>query len=120
MIVIIRHCEKGVAYPNPFNSAVRISVETLHATSLRIEIFDINGRMVAELSPRNCICNFDPLIKGVSENDNSPLNRGDVPKGQGGFLRGNPTNPSAPAFISCVQQHRNRRLRLSARNGWCI
>ena len=36
-------------YPNPFNSAVRISVETLHATSLQIEVFDINGRMVAEI-----------------------------------------------------------------------
>jgi len=37
------------AYPNPFNSAVRISVETLHATSLRIEIFDLAGRRVAQL-----------------------------------------------------------------------
>ena len=37
------------AYPNPFNSAVTIFVETLHATSLQIEIFDIVGRYVAQL-----------------------------------------------------------------------
>ena len=37
------------AFPNPFNSAVTIFVETLHATSLRIEIFDIAGRRVAQL-----------------------------------------------------------------------
>ncbi|MCD6502380.1 T9SS type A sorting domain-containing protein [bacterium] len=36
-------------YPNPFNSAVRISVGAGLAPS-RIEIFDINGRMVDEIS----------------------------------------------------------------------
>jgi len=38
------------AHPNPFNSAVRISVETQNLASLQIEIFDVNGRMVDNLS----------------------------------------------------------------------
>jgi len=42
------------AHPNPFNSAVKInidlpSVETQDFASLQIEIFDLNGRMVAQL-----------------------------------------------------------------------
>jgi len=37
------------AYPNPFNSAVSISVETQNLASLQIEIFDLAGRRVAEL-----------------------------------------------------------------------
>jgi len=40
-------------FPNPFNSAVVISVETLHATSLHIEIFDINGRLIKRLGITN-------------------------------------------------------------------
>jgi len=36
-------------HPNPFNSAVRIYVETQNLASLQIEIFDINGRRVAQL-----------------------------------------------------------------------
>ena len=40
------------AYPNPFNSAVRISVDchSRENGNPEIEIFDINGRMVADLS----------------------------------------------------------------------
>ena len=37
------------AYPNPFNSAVVISVGAIHELPLQIEIFDINGRLVAEI-----------------------------------------------------------------------
>ena len=37
------------AYPNPFNSAVVISVETQDFASLQIEVFDINGRIVANI-----------------------------------------------------------------------
>jgi hypothetical protein len=51
---------------------------------------DIFGRIVAELSPRNCIRNSDPLIKGVPENDNSPLNKGGCPEGTGGILTWQP------------------------------
>ena len=41
------------AYPNPFNSAVRIIVDSRSESAERLstlEIFDINGRMVAEIS----------------------------------------------------------------------
>jgi len=42
------------AYPNPFNSSVKIvvdtPVETQNLASLQIEIFDVNGRMVDNLS----------------------------------------------------------------------
>jgi len=37
-------------YPNPFNSAVNISVGAIHELPLQIEIFDINGRMVYEMA----------------------------------------------------------------------
>jgi hypothetical protein len=86
------------AYPNPFNSAVTISVcqagtsdlPVGQASAPEIEIFDIAGRRVAELSPRNCIRNSDPLIKGVPDNDNSPLNKGGCPEGTGGILTWQP------------------------------
>ncbi len=34
------------AYPNPFNSAVRITVGAIHELPLQIEIFDVNGKRV--------------------------------------------------------------------------
>ncbi|RKZ31211.1 hypothetical protein DRQ36_02845 [bacterium] len=37
-------------YPNPFNSAVMISIGAIHELPLQIEIFDINGRIVYEMS----------------------------------------------------------------------
>jgi len=52
-----------IVNPNPFNSAVRISVETLHATSLQIEIFDIAGRCVTQLPSPSV-----PLPKGEGGN----------------------------------------------------
>ncbi|RKZ30237.1 hypothetical protein DRQ36_06205 [bacterium] len=36
------------AYPNPFNSAVTISVGASHASPANVEIFDINGRIIYE------------------------------------------------------------------------
>ncbi len=38
------------AYPNPFNSSVKIRVRGIEVSRGRVEIFDINGRMVAEMS----------------------------------------------------------------------
>jgi len=80
------------AYPNPFNSAVKISF-TCHSrengnpeSGVVVEIFDIAGRRVADLSPRNCIRNSDPLIKGVFTDNDSPLNKGGCPEGTGGIL----------------------------------
>jgi hypothetical protein len=36
------------AYPNPFNSAVRLDYELPHAGEVRLRIFDISGRLVGE------------------------------------------------------------------------
>ncbi len=55
------------AYPNPFNSAVTIAAPA----SAEIEIFDVNGRMVAELIPPS-----PPLTRG--EEEKSPLSKGDL------------------------------------------
>jgi hypothetical protein len=65
--------------PNPFNSAVTIFVETLHATSLQIEVFDIAGRRVETLRP-----SATSLDKGGTEP--VPLNKGDVAQRQGVYV----------------------------------
>jgi len=84
------------AFPNPFNSAVRISVGEGLVPSC-IEIFDIAGRRVETL--RSSATSLEkggkentPLIKGVPENDNSPLNKGGCPEGTGGILTWQPAN----------------------------
>ena len=56
------------AYPNPFNSAISISVKTLHATSLRIEIFDINGRIVYD----NSVGDGSPVPSANGRGDLAP------------------------------------------------
>ena len=52
------------AYPNPFNSAVTISVGASHASPVTIEIFDINGRMVARFG-RLTDRNVNPVAEPV-------------------------------------------------------
>jgi len=56
------------AYPNPFNSSVTITVSDEATSPLQIEVFDINGRKIAELTPPA------PLNRG--EQEKSPLSRG--------------------------------------------
>jgi len=67
------------AYPNPFNSSVTISLSVTPATSLvipgstrnpEIEVFDITGRKIAEITPPA------PLDRG--EQEKSSLSRGDL------------------------------------------
>ena len=62
------------AYPNPFNSAVTIAIEGAGVcdTPLRVEIFDVSGRRVAEIIPPG-----PPLTRGEEERK-SPLLRGDL------------------------------------------
>ena len=43
------------AYPNPFNSAVTISVGAIHELPLQIEIFDINGKHITKFSKNESI-----------------------------------------------------------------
>jgi len=62
------------AYPNPFNSSVAITVGEGFTPS-RIEIYDINGRMVEIIPPG------PPLTRGEEESK-SPLSKGDL----GGFV----------------------------------
>jgi hypothetical protein len=66
------------AYPNPFNSAVTIAVDGVGDGSpvpFDVEIYDVNGRRVAELIPPG-----PPLTRG--EEEKSPLSKGDL----GGFI----------------------------------
>jgi len=59
-------------YPNPFNSSVTISLDYGSESAKRlstIEIFDVNGRMVAELIPPG-----PPLTRGEEERK-SPLSK---------------------------------------------
>ena len=63
------------AYPNPFNSAVRIEVESGEWRVESLEIFDIVGRRVGELIPPG-----PPFTRG--EEEKSALSKGDL----GGFL----------------------------------
>ncbi|MCK5832602.1 hypothetical protein KAH81_02930, partial [bacterium] len=78
------------AYPNPFNSAVNISVNGSVGEGLApscVEIFDIAGRRVAKL-PRLASRGTPSQAKG-----NSPLFKEGWPK-VGVFLSGNPHPPS--------------------------
>jgi hypothetical protein len=53
-------------YPNPFNSSVKISVETRHASSLQIEIYDIAGKLVG--TPCGTNAPLSPLSRGTDTN----------------------------------------------------
>jgi len=92
------------AYPTPFNSSVTISLSFIPGSTRNpeIEIYDINGRLVAELSPRNCIRNSDPLIKGIYATENAPLNKGGCPEGTGGILTWQPA-PSLPSGVYLIR-----------------
>ncbi len=59
------------AWPNPFNSAVTIAIDVVGVcdTPLRVEIFDVAGRRVAEIIPPG-----PPLTRG--EEEKSPLSKG--------------------------------------------
>jgi len=59
------------AYPNPFNSAVTITVgEGLRPS--RVEIYDINGRIVEKIIPPS------PPFTSGEEDGKSPLSKGDL------------------------------------------
>ncbi|MGC9315704.1 MAG: hypothetical protein ACP5G4_08810 [bacterium] len=61
------------SYPNPFNSAVTIAVEGAGVcdTPLRVEIYDVAGRRVADIIPPS-----PPLTRG--EGENPPLSKEDL------------------------------------------
>jgi len=60
------------AYPNPFNGNCRFMIDDLGMGVEAIEIFDINGRMVAEIIPPS-----PPFTRGEQEGK-SPLSKGDL------------------------------------------
>jgi len=77
------------AYPNPFNSAVTIAIDGEFESPMRIEIYDMSGRRVAELTPPA------PLDRGEEERK-SPLSKGDL----GGLVwRPAPSLPSGVYLI---------------------
>jgi len=81
------------AYPNPFNSAVRIAIDGVgarHELPLQIDIYDLSGRRVASLIPPG-----PPLTRG--EVEKSPLSKGDL----GGLIWQPPT--SLPTGIYLVR-----------------
>jgi hypothetical protein len=53
------------AYPNPFNSAVKIRIQGIKDSGVQVEIFDINGRIVAEI-PANGSESAKPLSTNAS------------------------------------------------------
>jgi len=68
--------------PNPFNSAVTISVDAPVGAGLRparVEIFDLAGRRIETLRP-----SATSLVKGGTEP--VPLNKGDVAQRQGVYI----------------------------------
>ena len=81
------------SYPNPFNSSVTIAIEGVGAgfTPARVEIFDLNGRRVAEIIPP-----VPPLTRGEEERK-SPLSKGDL-----GGLVWHP-DPSLPSGVYLVR-----------------
>jgi len=60
------------AYPNPFNSTCRIGIESGGWRVESVEIYDVNGRMVAEIIPPS-----PPFTRGEEEGK-SPLSKGDL------------------------------------------
>ena len=70
------------AHPNPFNSAVTITIDDVGAhgrAPSRVEIFDVNGRRIKTLRP-----SATSLGKGGT--DSSTLTKGGYPEGTEGFI----------------------------------
>jgi len=51
-------------YPNPFNSSVKFALEGEFDSPLRIEIYDVNGRQIAELLDSRFCPNGNPSGHG--------------------------------------------------------
>jgi len=84
-------------FPNPFNSAVTIALdchsrENGNPEGVSVEIYDVNGRMVAEIIPPG-----PPLTRGEEERK-SPLSKGDL----GGLIVWTPA-PSLPSGVYLVR-----------------
>jgi agmatine deiminase len=64
------------AYPNPFNSAVTISLDCrgLINQTPTVEIFDINGRQVAEIPVGNSVGDGSPVPSSSGRGDLAPTN----------------------------------------------
>ena len=70
------------AYPNPFNSAVKISICQAgtpdlpigQASAPEIEIFDINGRQIAEIPVGNSVGDGSPVPSSSGRGDLAPTN----------------------------------------------
>jgi len=77
-------------FPNPFNSSVRIAVEGECDSPMQIEIYDVAGRLVTEITPPA------PLDRG--EYGKSPLSKGDL----GGLFVWQPA-PSLPSGVYLVR-----------------
>ncbi len=87
------------AHPNPFNSAVTITIDGAGVcdTPLRLEIYDVNGRRVAELIPPHTGSSAGPpLTRG--EHGKSPLSKGD----SGGLVVWRP-DESLPSGVYLVR-----------------
>jgi len=83
------------ASPNPFNSSVRIAVEGECDSPMQIEIYDVAGRLIAEITPPA------PLDRG--EYGKSPLSKGDL----GGLFVWQPS-PSLPSGVYLVRARFDR------------
>ena len=98
------------AHPNPFNSAVTITIDGVGAgfTPACVEIYDVNGRRVAEIIPPD-----PPLTRGEEERK-SPLLRGDL----GGLVwRPDESLPSGVYLVRARSAGKEGFDKLSDRDG---
>lgn len=66
------------AHPNPFNSAVTISLDgvgAIHELPLQIEIFDLAGRRIAQLPDGGTVGDGSPVPSASGHGDRAPTNR---------------------------------------------
>jgi hypothetical protein len=88
--VVLPNNKQINAFPNPFNSSVRISVGAIHELPVQIEIYDIAGKLV--FTPCGADAPLSPLSRGTDTNAKH--------EGQGVFIwRPAPSIPSGVYLV---------------------
>ncbi|HHS49763.1 MAG TPA: hypothetical protein ENN07_01450 [candidate division Zixibacteria bacterium] len=93
------------AHPNPFNSAVKITIDGVGAHDrlpLRVEIYDLAGRRVASLIPPG-----PPLTRGEEETNLTPLSKGGARSAEGVIWRPDASLPSGVYLVRASVESRS-------------